>query len=151
MLEIKRTNSENLDFKNLVEKLDAYLAIKDGDDHAFYNQFNNIDALNHVIVVYKNNIAVGCGAIKKMDSKIMELKRMFTSEILRRKGIATIVLNALEKWSAELGFEYCILETGIRQTEAIRLYKKCGYLKVPNYAQYEGVVDSLCFMKKLNK
>ncbi len=40
------------DFINLVKELDAYLKITDGDDHDFYNQYNNIDVLKHVVVVY---------------------------------------------------------------------------------------------------
>ena len=55
-----RTNSENKDFVNLVKQLDAYLKITDGDEHDFYNQFNNIDVLQHVVVLYENDVAVGC-------------------------------------------------------------------------------------------
>ena len=38
---------DNIDFINLVKKLDAYLKIIDGEDHAFYNQYNNIDVLKY--------------------------------------------------------------------------------------------------------
>ncbi len=76
---------------------------------------------------------------------------MFTSEMQRSKGFATIVLKELENWSTELGFKNCVLETGIRQTEAVKLYEKCGYVKIPNYGQYEGIVDSICFKKEFNK
>jgi len=42
-----------------------------------------------------------------------------------------------------------MLETGKRQPEAIELYKKSGYKLTPNYGQYAGVENSLCFEKKL--
>ncbi len=74
MLEIKRTDSKNADFKKLVSKLDAYLAVTDGDDHAFYDQFNSIKSLKNVIVIYANNEAVASGAIKKLDETSMEIK-----------------------------------------------------------------------------
>ena len=48
MIEIVRTNSKNKDFINLVKFLDAELKIKDGEDHAFYDQFNKIDTLIHI-------------------------------------------------------------------------------------------------------
>ena len=63
MIQFIRTNSQNKDFITLVKKLDAGLAITDGDEHAFYDQFNKIDTIKHVIIVLENNEAVGCGAI----------------------------------------------------------------------------------------
>ncbi|HJZ39393.1 MAG TPA: hypothetical protein VJ203_03440 [Bacteroidales bacterium] len=44
-----------------------------------------------------------------------------------------------------------MLETGKRQPEAIELYKKSGYKLTPNYGQYAGVENSLCFEKNYNK
>jgi putative acetyltransferase len=55
----------------------------------------------------------------------------------------------LEAWAAELSYEKCVLETGKKQVEAIGLYQKNGYQKIPNYGQYIGVENSLCFEKKL--
>ena len=64
MLNIIKTDSKNPDFIALVKALDSYLKITDGDEHDFYNQFNNIDVLKHVVIAYKDNIPVGCGAFK---------------------------------------------------------------------------------------
>jgi|SRR6476646_4556122 Acetyltransferases len=149
MLTIIRTNSNDQDFINLVKQLDAYLAVKDGRDHAFYDQYNKLDKIKHVVVAYDNNQPVGCGAIKEYDSNTMEVKRMFTLPECRGKGIATKLLNELEKWTIELGYEKCILETGKRQPEAIALYKKNGYKSIPNYGQYTGMDNSVCFEKEM--
>ena len=65
MIKLVRTNSKNEDFINLVKKLDAYLKITDGEEHSFYNQFNSIEFLENVVLAYKNNDAIGCGAFKK--------------------------------------------------------------------------------------
>ena len=148
-LKIIRTNSENKDFISLVKKLDAYLRITDGDEHAFYNQFNNIDVLKHVVVFYKDDEAVGCGAIKKLEETSMEVKRMFVKEKSRNKGIAKKILSELEVWAKELGYQKCILETGKRQFEAVQLYHKCGYKVIPNYGQYKNMDNSICFKKEL--
>ena len=144
-----RTNSENKDFKGLVKQLDAYLAITDGDDHSFYNQFNTLDSIKYVIVVYENNIPLGCGAIKQFDDETLEIKRMYTTPQSRGKGIASKLFVELEQWAKELSYKKCVLETGIRQVEAIGLYKKNGFTLIPNYGQYKGVKDSRCFEKKL--
>lgn len=149
MITIIRTNSENQDFGGLVKHLDADLAIRDGSEHAFYAQFNKIDMIKHVVLAYDNKIAVGCGAIKELTSESMEVKRMFTSPESRGKGVASTVLNELEKWAAEFGYKNCLLETGKKQPEAIALYLKNGYTIVPNYGPYTGVENSVCFKKQL--
>ncbi len=146
---IIRTNSNNIDFQELVKELDADLKIRDGEEHSFFAQFNKIDLINHVIVAYFNDEAVGCGAMKQYDDDTMEVKRMFVKPISRGNGIATIVLKEVENWAKELDFSKCILETGIKQPEAIALYQKNNYTQIPNYEQYEAVESSVCFEKTL--
>lgn len=144
-----RTNSSNDDFIHLVRELDAELSEKDGDDHSFYDQFNKIDNISHVIVAYDNNHPIACGAIKEFDKETMEVKRMYTDPAYRGKGIATKILAELEKWATELSFKKCVLETGKRQPEAISVYQHNGYSIIQNYGQYIGVENSVCFEKQL--
>ncbi len=145
-----RTDSTNPDFVELVKHLDADLAERDGADHAFYAQFNKIDRIKHAVVAYENEKAIACGAIKEYDSDSMEVKRMYTLPSHRGKGLATQVLTELEHWAAELSYQRCLLETGKKQPEAIELYKKSGYKQIPNYGQYTGVENSVCFEKRLS-
>jgi len=150
MIKIVRTSSENKDFTDLVKLLDADLAERDGDDHAFYHQFNKIDVIKHAVVLYDDQKPIGCGAIKEFDATAMEVKRMYTRPESRGKGIATKILSELEKWTEEMSYEKCVLETGKRQPEAIQMYTKSGYKIIPNYGQYEGITNSICFEKILN-
>ena len=149
MITTIRTNSDNRDFIQLVKHLDAELAERDGKDHSFYAQFNKIDKIKHVVVAYEDDEPVACGAIKEYALGIMEVKRMYTSPESRGKGIASSVLGELETWASELSYEKCILETGKKQPEAIRLYEKNGYRVIPNYGQYAGIENSVCFEKQL--
>lgn len=151
-MEIKllRTDSDDADFRELVVLLDADLAIRDGAEHSFYAQFNKIDKIREVIVAYENEEAVGCGAFKEYEPETAEIKRMYVREIMRGKGIAGMILNELEAWAKELNFAECILETGLKQPEAIRLYQKSGYEIIPNYGQYAGVENSVCMRKSIN-
>lgn len=151
MISLIRTDSKNSDFKALVKQLDAYLAITDGDEYDFYHQFNKLDTIKYVILAYVNEQPVGCGAIKSFDSKTMEIKRMYTTEQARGKGIASKILKALEEWTLELSFEKCILETGLKQIEAVSLYKKNNYNVIKNYGQYAKMENSICFEKKLKQ
>lgn len=150
MRTLVRTNSDHPDFIHLVQFLDAELAIRDGDEHAFYAQYNKIDTIKYVVVAFDDTVPVGCGAIKEFSPDTMEVKRMYTLPQHRGKGIASAMLTELEHWASELHFRKCILETGLRQPEAIALYEKNGYHLIPNYGQYAGMENSVCFEKMLN-
>jgi GNAT superfamily N-acetyltransferase len=149
MIRSIRTDSENKDFIALVKLLDAELAELDGDEHVFYAQLNKTDKIKQVIVAYENERPTSCGAIREYSPTITEVKRMFTLPENRGKGIATIVLNELEKWASELSYQKCILETGWRQPDAIRLYEKNGYKRISNYGKYAGIENSVCFEKEI--
>jgi putative acetyltransferase len=148
-LSLVRTDSSHPDFIPLVQQLDIYLAEKDGEEHAFYASYNTLDAIRHVIVLYHDDLPVACGAIKQFDSTSMEVKRMYTIPSHRGMGAASSVLNALEQWAKELDYTTVVLETGKRQPEAIALYEKAGYNRIPNYGQYAGMENSVCFEKRL--
>ena len=147
MIHLLRTDAQHPGFETLVKLLDADLAKRDGDEHHFYAQFNKTDSIRHCIVAFDEDLPVGCGALKPYSPVRMEVKRMYVLPAYRGRGIASQVLAELEKWAAELSYGGCILETGIKQPEAIALYQKSGYHLIPNYGQYAGVENSLCFEK----
>lgn len=150
MIEIKRTNSDDLDFLSLVKLLDQDLAISDGDEHAFYAQYNKVDKIKYCLIAYQDSSPIGCGALRHFADDKIEVKRMYVLPEARNKGAATIILCALEAWAAELGYPSCILETGKKQPYAIALYHKNGYQVIPNYGPYIGVENSICFMKDIS-
>ena len=149
MMRLLRTDSDNKDFIELVKLLDAELAVLDGDEHAFYAQLNKTDKIKHVIVAYENDKPISCGAIREYSTATMEVKRMYTIPNNRGKGIATKILNELEKWASELAYQKCILETGKRQPDAIWLYQKNGYKAILNYGKYVEMENSVCFEKEI--
>lgn len=150
MKRLQRTTSIDVNFKTLVASLDADLAERDGDENAFYAQFNGITHLKHCVVYFLDDTPLACGAFKSFnDTTTVEVKRMYVSPAYRGKGLASLVLKELEVWAKEIGFTYSILETGLRQPEAIALYKKNGYKITPNYPPYIGITNSVCFRKEL--
>lgn len=150
-IHIVKTKASNSDFVALVTQLNAYLKITDGNEHEFYNQYNGLDSLTNVVVLYVNNKAAACGAFKPFNKTSVEIKRMFTLPEYRAKGLATKVLTALEIWANQLGYTTCVLETGKRQTEAVNFYKKSGYSIIPNFEPYKNMKNSICFKKELKK
>ena len=149
MITYSRTNSAHPGFLLLVELLDKELAERYGSAQEFYSRFNTLQAIRHVVLVQDGEEAVACGAIKIFEPGAMEVKRMYTLPAYRSKGIAARVLQELEAWAAELGCKRCVLETGVHQPEAIRLYEKSGYSLIPNYGQYQNVSSSVCFQKQV--
>jgi GNAT superfamily N-acetyltransferase len=149
-MNLLRTTGTNPDFVSLIRQLDAYLAEKDGEEHAFYATYNTLDDIRHVVLVCEGDAPVACGAIKPFDDRSAEVKRMFTLPAFRGRGLAVIALAELERWATELGFTRCVLETGKRQPEAIALYQKAGYVSIPNYGQYANMENSVCFEKELS-
>ncbi len=144
-----RTGPHDPAFRSLVVELDKDLAIRDGDEHAFFAQYNKLDEIKHVVLVMNGDQPAGCGALKQLDTNTVEIKRMFTAPAHRQQGIASTVLLELERWATQLGYTRCVLETGKLQPEAIALYTKHGYDPIPNYGPYITVESSLCFAKQL--
>ncbi|MEO6903330.1 MAG: GNAT family N-acetyltransferase [Bacteroidia bacterium] len=147
MIIIKRVNSDDKDFQELVKQLNEGLLIRDGVEQNFYLQFNKIDMIKHSVIAYENNEPVGCGAIKEYSIESMEVKRMFVQIPKRGKGISKMILADLENWAKELEYKKCVLETGKKNSEAISLYLKSGYKIISNYGQYVNVANSICFEK----
>lgn len=150
MITLKRTDSGDAGFKTLVVLLDQDLAIRDGDEHDFYNQFNKIVNINHIVVCYDEEKPIACGAFKEYETGVAEIKRMFVLPQYRGHRLGAKVLHELELWALEKGYETCILETGKKQPEAIALYSRCGYSITKNYGQYENVENSVCMKKEIN-
>ncbi|WP_299767132.1 GNAT family N-acetyltransferase [uncultured Dokdonia sp.] len=145
-MKILRTNAHNSEFKRLVHLLNADLAERDGKTHPLA-QFNDISNLNHVVLVLKNDSAVGCGAIATYDVNTMEIKRMYVSPETRGQRIGEKILSELENWSKELGYSRCILFMGSKQPEACKLYQRNKYYPIEKYGILKNIPDSICLAK----
>ena len=144
-----RTSSEHSDFRKLIIALDEDLYQRNGEAQLQYRQYNQVDHINHVVLVYSENKPIGCGCFKRFDDKTVEIKRMFVLPEMRGRQLAAKLLQELEQWAIEEGFTKAVLETGLRQVEAIRLYTVAGYSLTENYGQYIGMEDSICYRKEL--
>jgi GNAT superfamily N-acetyltransferase len=149
MTELIRTTSDNADFRNLITALDEDLYQRNGEAQLQYRQYNQVDLINHVVLIYIEGKPVGCGCYKRFDEQTVEMKRMFVLPEMRGKQLAAQMLQELEKWAIEEGNTGAVLETGHRQVEAIRLYTMAGYSLIENYGQYVGMKESICYRKKL--
>jgi GNAT superfamily N-acetyltransferase len=91
----------------------------------------------------------GCGGWRVLGDGRAEVKRMFTVDRFRNRGVARAVLAELERTAAAAGVEQLVLETGTVQPEAIALYTSAGYGSVDGFGYYAGRPLSLSFGKRL--
>ncbi|MFJ4921343.1 GNAT family N-acetyltransferase [Streptomyces sp. NPDC088725] len=80
---------------------------------------------------------------------IWELNRVFVARSGRRTGVAAGMLAHAEEFVRQLGGVALRLETGDRQPNAMRLYERAGYLRIPNYPPHEHTARSRCYEKNL--
>ncbi|WP_374202942.1 GNAT family N-acetyltransferase [Saccharothrix sp. S26] len=112
--------------------------------------------LGHFVVGYVDGVPVACGGWRAHDEDEhplrpgdAEIKRMYVAEALRGRGLARLVLASLEAAAREAGRKRMVLETGLRQPEAIGLYQANGYARIDNFGVYRHHPESLCFAKDL--
>jgi putative acetyltransferase len=92
----------------------------------------------------------GCGAVRRIGDGDFEIKRMYVVPAFRRRGVARAVLAALEEEASRLGARRVVLETGLRQVEALALYDRAGYSPIPPYGEYRASAGtSVCLAKTL--
>jgi GNAT superfamily N-acetyltransferase len=144
-----KTDSKNTDFMKLIKLLDDTLNEQYGELQKQYDKHNKVDYINNVIIIYKDEVPVACGAFKEHNSDTIELKRIFVVKENRRQGLSKIVIDELEKLGRDKGYKNAVLETGIKQYEAINLYKSTGYEIIQNYGPYIGNANSVCMKKRL--
>jgi GNAT superfamily N-acetyltransferase len=92
---------------------------------------------------------VGCGGIKLFGMEYGEVKRMYVRPPFRGLGLSKLMLNHLADYSQQRGVNILRLETGIHQKEAIRLYERFGFRRIPPFGEYREDPLSLCFEKRL--
>ena len=151
MILIQRTDSSDSHFIALTDRLNEFLAVLNGEKHAFYSQYNRQDSLSTVVVAFRDDEPIGCGAFRSVDHETVEIKRMFVSPDVRGNGFGAQVLRELEIWAAEHGYSKAILETSRRLEPAVRLYSRSEYAVIPNYGPYVDVTDSVCMAKRLSQ
>ncbi len=131
-------------------ELDARYADSDDDGHYALDPSEVAPGAGSFVVAWLDGIAVGCGAVRRLDDDRAELKRMYTRPWARGQRVVAAVLAVLEAEARRLGARTLVLETGPRQPEAIRAYTRAGFVPCPCWGEYLTTPDtSRCFRKPL--
>ena len=149
MLNITRCTGKDETFRALIAALDEELNERYGAQMEFFGPHNHSADVQQALVLLWDGVPAGCGCFKPFSVDTVEMKRIFVQRAFRGKRLARALMAELEAWAHESGYAFAVLETGVLQPEAIRLYEAAGYTRIPNYPPYVGVKESVCFQKKL--
>jgi putative acetyltransferase len=101
------------------------------------------------LLAWREGVAVGCGALRRLDGQRGEIRRMFVTQQARRDGVGRALLARLEADALALGYRRLLLETGLQQKPAMALYRAGGWRRIPPYGNFVGDPTSVCFSKTL--
>ena len=146
-----KTNGADKVFGKLCEHLNQELEelIGKKKQNEQYDQYNTLEAINDVVLVYEGEKAIGCAAYKPFDEETAELKRVFVDKDYRGKGIAKELLRRIEADARISGYRFMALETGTLLQDARELYTRSGYKLIPNFEPYVNMPQSICMRKKI--
>lgn len=117
------------------------------------NHLDSIETLERdnvtFFAAFLDGEVVGCGAVKRMSERYGEIKRMYVEPSARGRGVGKALLVALEFSLLAHGIGLARLETGIRQPEALALYERCGYSRIPPFGAYREDPLSVFLEKRL--
>jgi GNAT superfamily N-acetyltransferase len=85
------------------------------------------------LVAYRHGRAIGCGALKRLDARSAEVKRLFVARAERGGGVARAILDQLEATARAAGYATLRLDTGDRQPHALALFRAAGYREIEDY------------------
>ena len=152
-VQIHRSALASPDAARLIAALNAELTAtfpEPGATHFSLSDAQVVAGDGAFLVAYLSNVAVGCGAVRRLDAATAEIKRMYVAPSVRGRGIGRALVEALEREARQLGVTRIVLETGTRLAPAIKLYEAMGYARIPLFGEYLSSADtSLCFGKTL--
>lgn len=100
-------------------------------------------------VARNDGVICGCCALVEAGDGTAEIKRMFVDPAARGLRIASRLMDALEDRARAGRLSALRLETGIKQPEAIALYRKYGYVEIGSFGNYQPDPLSLFMEKRL--
>ena len=148
---ITRESPDTPDAIMLIDELEAHLAplypIK--SRHGFSVQKLLAEDVPFFVLRYEGTPA-GCGGVKLFGTTYGEIKRMYVRPQFRGMGFGKLMLNHLADYALANGVRLLRLETGIHQREAIALYERTGFRRIPPFGGYKEDALSLFYEKQID-
>ena len=149
-LRIEAERPDTQDAQTLVAELEAYLSpMYPSESRHGYSVNKLIREKVAFFVMRYNEELVGCGGIKAYPGDYAEVKRMYVRPRYRGQGFAKQMLAHLGEYARQQELALLRLETGIYQTEAIKLYERMGFVRIGPFGDYRLDPLSLYYEKRL--
>ena len=151
-LSIQRSDILSTAARTLIEALNAELSSRypeEGACHFRLDAEELADGRGAFLIASRAGKPIACGAVRRIEERTGELKRMYVRPEERGRGMGRVILVALEAEARALGISRLVLETGIRQTEALALYKRAGFSRIDPFGEYTTSPLSVCMAKEL--
>ncbi len=150
---LRREAIDSLEAQRLIAELNAVvldLYPEEGTEESFALETHEVaPGRGAFLIAYLEGRAVGCGAVRRLEGGMGEIKRMYVRPEARRRGVAAAILAELEAEARRLGAGLLVLETGPRQPEAIALYQRDGFVETALYGGHEAHPLSVYMAKEL--
>lgn len=146
---LKKAAVNSIDVKQLSDELHTDLEYIYGSGRIEDFESENIEMLVFFVAFDDSENAVASGALKHFNNTTAEIKRMYVKPNFRGRGISKLILRQLEAYAKELNYQRLVLETGLKQPEAMGLYQKFGYKPLKCYGRHADDPDSRCFEKSI--
>ncbi len=150
-IELVRCTTSAPAFQALIAELDAELRSRYGDVQDLYSPLNTVVEIETAVIARDADHTIGCGCFKEHAPGVIELKRMYVTPSARGRRVGGEIIAALEAWARELGYTSAVLETGDLQPDAVALYTRCGYQRIPCFPPYDRLPVSICMRKALSE
>jgi len=158
-IDIRPTSPDHPQVRALIGELDAYLAsLYAPEDNHILDLEALLDPSVTFLGAWDGETVVGCGAVRVMPGEADthgesygEIKRMYVQPARRGERIAQSLLEALEVELRRQAVDRALLETGRDQSEALRLYGRCGYEARGPFAGYPDNGLSVFMEKRWTK
>ncbi|MEN9704595.1 MAG: hypothetical protein RLZZ393_474 [Pseudomonadota bacterium] len=149
-MRVRFESADQPDVIALIDALDAYqMPLYPPESH------HGIDVralcrpeVRFAVVRDERAVAVACGAVV-LEGLQGELKRMYVDPAFRGRGIGRVLMGFLEQAAVEHGCKRLLLETGVRQPEAIAFYEACGFRHRGPFGDYTTDPHSVFLQKEL--
>ena len=151
-VEIRREDLSSSAAQLLIQSLNAELEARYPEEGANFFRLEAEEVTagrGAFFVAYLAAQPIGCGAVRLIESQLVEIKRMYVDPSVRGRGVGRQNLDALEADARRLDARRIVLETGPRQPDAIALYQHAGFSEIPLYGEYIGSKFSVCMAKNL--
>jgi putative acetyltransferase len=149
-IKLTKVSSGSPEVKSLSDELHKELELIYGNGMIEDFLDENKQMLIFFVAYDESENATACSALKHFNETTAEIKRMYVKPEHRGRGISKLILTRIEDEAKELNYNRLVLETGLKQPEAMGLYNEFGYKPLKCYGRHTDDPDSRCFEKMIN-